>query len=117
MRADTMLLAAGVLGVLVLASTVGAVLKRAVAAGAPHAVIDNLNARVKAWWLMVVVIGLALLAGKSGVIALFAFVSFAALREYASITPTRRGDHGVLVLGFFVVIPFQYLLVWLEWYG
>ena len=117
MRTDTMLIAAGLLGVLVVASAVGAVLKQAVARGAPHAVIDNLNARVKAWWLMVVLIGLGLLAGKSGVIALFAFVSFAALREYVSITPTRRGDHWVLVLCFFVVIPFQYLLVWLEWYG
>jgi phosphatidate cytidylyltransferase len=117
MRSDTLLLAAGVLGILMVASVIGAVLKLAVAGGAPHAVIDNLNARVKAWWLMVVLIGVALLAGKTGVIALFAFVSFAALREYVSITPTRRGDHWVLVLCFFVVIPFQYLLVWLEWYG
>jgi phosphatidate cytidylyltransferase len=117
MGTDTLLLATGVLGVLVLASAVGAVLKRAVAGGAPHPVIDNLNARVKAWWLMVVLIGLALLAGKTGVTALFAFVSFAALREFVSVTPTRRGDHWVLVLCFFVVIPFQYILIWLEWYG
>lgn len=103
MRTDTLFLATGVLGVLMFASVVGAVLKRAVAGGAPHTVIDNLNARVKAWWLMVVLIGLALLAGKTGVTALFAFVSFAALREFVSITPTRRGDHWVLVLCFFVV--------------
>ena len=114
---QTLLIAAGILGVLLFASLVGWVLKRRVAPDRPHAVIDNLNARVKAWWLMVVVIGLALLGGKTGVIALFAFVSFSALREYASITPTRRGDHSVLLLAFFVVVPFQYLLVWLEWYG
>jgi phosphatidate cytidylyltransferase len=114
---QTWLIAAGILGVLVLASLIGWVLKLRLAPDRPHSVIDNLNARVKAWWLMVVVIGLALLAGKLGAIVLFAFVSFSALREYASITPTRRGDHSVLLLSFFVVIPFQYLLIGLDWYG
>src|SRR5262245_47082538 len=111
------LLTGAVLGVLVVASITGRVLRITVARGAPHPVIDNLVARVKAWWLMVILIGLALLAGKSGVIVLFAFVSFAALREYVSITPTRRGDHWVLLLCFFLVVPFQYLLIWLDWYG
>lgn len=113
----TMLLAAAVVGILVLASATGWILKKRVAAGAAHAAIDNLNARVRAWWLMVAAVSLALVAGKGGVIALFAFVSFAALREYATLAPTRGGDHWVLLLCFFLVLPFQYLLVWLEWYG
>jgi phosphatidate cytidylyltransferase len=116
-QSHTFVLAAGVIGVLALASAVGWVLKMTVASAGPHAAIDNLNARVKAWWLMVVVIGLALLAGKTGVIVLFAFASFVALREYTSIAPTRRGDHWALLLCFFVAIPFQYLLIWIEWYG
>jgi phosphatidate cytidylyltransferase len=113
----TALLAAGIVGVLGFASVLGWVLKAKVAAGAPHAVIDNLNARVKAWWLMVVVLSLALLGGKTGMIILFAFASFIAFREYATIAPTRRGDHLALVFGFFLVIPIQYALVWMEWYG
>jgi phosphatidate cytidylyltransferase len=118
MRGDhTWLLAGGVFGILILASMVGAVLKLKVAAGAPHEVIDNLNARIKAWWLMVAVIAAALLAGKTGVIVLFAFASFVALREYATIAPTRRSDHRALLLSFFVVIPVQYFLIWTEWYG
>ncbi|HLE67208.1 MAG TPA: phosphatidate cytidylyltransferase [Burkholderiales bacterium] len=116
-QSHTFVLAAGVIGVLALASAVGWVLKATLAAGGPHAAIDNLNARVKAWWLMVAVIGLALLAGRTGVIVLFAFASFVALREYTSIAPTRRSDHWALLLCFFVAIPFQYLLVWIEWYG
>src|SRR5918992_2728864 len=113
----TLVLGGGIIGVLTLASLVGWVLKVRVAAGAPHGVIDNLNARVKAWWLMVAVLGIALLAGKTGVIVLFAFASFIALREYATIAPTRRGDHIGLLLAFFFVIPFQYVLIGLEWYG
>jgi phosphatidate cytidylyltransferase len=113
----TLLIAAGIFGVLVFASTVGAALKHAFARGAPHPVIDNLNARIHAWWLMAAVIGIALLAGKTGVVVLFAFVSFTALREYLTVAPTRRGDHSTLVVVFFVALPFQYLLVWIEWYG
>ena len=113
----TLLLLAGVTGILMFASVVGFTLKSRLARGAPHPVIDNLNARIKTWWVMAAGIGAALLAGKPGVILLFAFASFAALREYATITPTRRGDHWALVLSFFVVLPFQYYLVWIEWYG
>jgi phosphatidate cytidylyltransferase len=113
----TWLIAGGILGILLFASAVGALLKFAVVKGAAHPVIDNLNARIYAWWLMVAVIGGALLGGKTGVVVLFAFVSFVALREYLTIAPTRRGDHTTLVLAFFVALPFQYWLVWIEWYG
>lgn len=113
----TFWLAGGIVAVLAFASLVGWILKMKLAADAPHAVIDNLNARVRAWWLMVAVLSLALLAGKTGVIVLFAFASFVALREYATISPTRRGDHVGLLLAFFLILPFQYLLVWMDWYG
>ena len=69
------------MGILLVASVTGFALKRYVARGEPHPVIDNLNARIKAWWWMAAAIGLALLAGKPGVILLFAFASFVALRE------------------------------------
>jgi phosphatidate cytidylyltransferase len=42
---------------------------------------------------------------------LFGVVSFLALREYVTLTHTRRGDHRSLLLAFFVVLPFQYVLV------
>ncbi len=113
----TTLLILGVIGILVAASAVGFGLKLRAGRGEPHPVIDNLNARVKAWWIMAAAIGLALLAGRGGVIVLFAFASLVALREYATISPTRRGDHWVLLVAFFVVLPFQYFLIWIEWYG
>jgi phosphatidate cytidylyltransferase len=113
----SLFLAGGILAVLIAASLVGWLLKLTLAAHAPHAVVDNLNARIKAWWLMVLVIGGALAIGKTGVIVLFAFASFVALREYVSIAPTRRGDHWALLLAFFVVVPFQYFLIAMEWYG
>ena len=50
-------------------------------------------------------------------IVLFAFASFTALREFVTLLPTRRADHLALVLAFFVVLPVQYYLIWIEWYG
>lgn len=107
----------GIGAVLVVASLVGWTLKTATAKGMPHPTIDNLNARIKAWWVMVLVIGLAFLFGKPGVILLFAFISFFALREFLTLTYTRSADYLALVGAFFVVLPVQYALVYVGWYG
>jgi phosphatidate cytidylyltransferase len=108
---------AGVATVLIAASVLGFVLERRYAAEAPNPTIANLNGRIKAWWWMVALIGLSFLAGKAGVIVLFALASLAALREFITLTPTRRGDHVALAVAFFVVLPLQYYLVWIDWYG
>ena len=34
-----------------------------------------------------------------------------------TLTPTRRGDHLALAVAFFVVLPLQYYLIWIDWYG
>jgi phosphatidate cytidylyltransferase len=117
MHDQTVLLFAGAGGVLVFASLVGFLLKWRAGFDKPNATIDNLNARVKSWWLMIAVIGAAVWSGRAGVIALFAFASFLALREFITIAPTRRGDHKALLLSFAVVLPLQYFFVWIEWYG
>ena len=114
---QSLTLFAGVAAVLVVASIVGYVLDRRLAADAPNPTIDNLNARIKAWWWMVGLIGLGFVLGKAGVIVLFALASLAALREFITLTPTRRGDHPALAVAFFVVLPLQYYLVWIDWYG
>lgn len=113
----TLLLFAGVGGVLLFASLVAYGLKHWVARDAPHGVIDNLVARINAWWVMVLVVGGVFAAGRTAVVALFFFVSLAALREFLTITYTRRGDHAALAMAVFFVLPFQYFLVWIEWYG
>lgn len=113
----TILLFGGVAAVLLLASAIGALLKWRIAHGEAHSVIDNLNARVNAWWVMVGVIGLAFVFDKGGVVVLFYLVSFYTLREFISLVETRRGDHAVMVALFYIALPMQYLLVWMEWYG
>ncbi|MBI5017970.1 MAG: phosphatidate cytidylyltransferase [Deltaproteobacteria bacterium] len=107
----------GVGGVLLVASAVGYALHRRFREGAARAVVENLNSRIKAWWVMVLLVGAAFLAGQGAVIGLFAFVSFVALREFFTLTPTRRGDHRALFASFFVALPLQYALIATDWYG
>ena len=102
--------------VLVAATAVGMVLAQR-RGGEPDPMVDNLNQRIKAWWVMVALIGIAFLFGPTGVIVLFAIASFTALREFITLTETRRGDHYALVAAFFIVLPVQYILIGIDWYG
>jgi phosphatidate cytidylyltransferase len=108
---------AGVFALLLLASAVGAVLKFRLAPGHASAGIDNLNARIKAWWVMIGLLALAFWIGSLGIILLFAFISFQCLREFISLTHTRRGDHQALLWCFFFFLPLQYFLIATNWYG
>jgi phosphatidate cytidylyltransferase len=107
----------GLAAVLLIASVVAGLLKWRVAHGQPHGVIDNLQARINAWWVMIAAIGIAFALGKAGVVLLFLFVSFFALREFMTLAYTRTGDHAAIAMAFYVGLPVQYFLVWIDWYG
>jgi phosphatidate cytidylyltransferase len=62
-------------------------------------------------WLIAVVFWLGWAAGERVATVLFALVAFFALREFVTLSPTRRGDHRSLILAFFVVLPIQFWLV------
>ena len=66
-------------GILVFASTVGFILKQK-AGSQSSPVIDNLNARINAWWVMLIVIAAAILLGKTAFIVLFGIISLFALK-------------------------------------
>ncbi len=115
--ADLVWLLAGLAGVLLVASIIGMVLQHRLSPAGENPTIENLNDRIRAWWVMSVLMGLALLLGKTGTTLLFALCSFAALREFVTLVDTRRSDYWALAATFFVVLPFQYYLIWIEWYG
>lgn len=108
---------AGVLGILVLASVIGGVLALRVRSDAGRATVANLNARTRAWWIMVFFFGGAIAFGQVGVVVLFGLLSFLGLREFLTLTPTRRGDHRALFWSFFIITPLQYYFVGKGWYG
>lgn len=112
----------GVTLLLLIASIVGWVLKRQLmhknnASETSQKTVNNLIARVNAWWVMVLVFAVAFLAGKLGTIILFGAISYFALREFMTLTPTRTGDHRALSLAFFLLMPLHYYLIYIEWYA
>jgi len=115
--AETAILVAGVVAVLLMASITGWILSRRAGGVAYQSTIANLNARIRAWWMMVAIFLFAMLSGGLGSVVLFALTSFLALREFVTMTPTKLGDHGTLLWVFFVITPIQYALVALHWYG
>ena len=74
-------------------------------------VLARANGILRSSWLMVIVFWVGWVSGETVATVLFGFVSFFALREFLTLSPTRRGDHRSLVLAFFVVLPLQYVLV------
>ncbi len=114
---EMLILLGGIAGLLALSSLVGLVLARRVQTESGRAVVDNLNARIRSWWVMTAVFVAALATGGIGSVVLFALISFVALREFVTLTPTRPADHRTLFWAFFVFAPAQYILVGIQWYG
>ncbi len=102
---------------LVIATLIGAVLQWKVKSEKGKATVANMNARIKAWWVMVAIFAVANLAGLTATVLLFLVLSALALTEFLKLTPSRAGDHKSRMLAFTLLIPLQYILVWIDWYG
>ena len=100
-----------VIALLIAASAVGQTLKRQPESVVNAALLRTFNNRVRAWWMMFAILAAGFLMGYACTVVLFGFVSFWALREFVTMTPTRRGDHRTLFWVFFVFTPLQYILV------
>jgi phosphatidate cytidylyltransferase len=110
-------LAGGVLALLGSASIAGRILDRRVVQPSGRATVDNVNARIRAWWIMALLFLGAATTGPIGASVLFSLISFLALREFMTLVATKPADHRALVWSFWVVTPLQYSLIWLQWYG
>lgn len=102
----------GTLGILLVASSVAWFLRRR----GPVERYAELSARIRSWWIMVGVFGVAIAIDRRLSIGFFALVSFLALKEYLSLIPTRRADRRVLFWAY-LSIPFQYYWIYRDWYG
>ncbi|MCG6859772.1 MAG: phosphatidate cytidylyltransferase [Chromatiaceae bacterium] len=115
--AQTTALISGIVGLLLVSSAFGFYLERRAQTESGRLLVANLNARIRSWWIMTALFGLALATGGIGSVILFGLTSFVALREFITLTPTHRADHRTLFWTFFVFVPFQYYLVATQWYG
>ncbi len=103
---------AAVVGVLILASGITALLIRL----RPDKNYLNIKLRIQTWWWLAGILFLALISTRVIAIVIIALASFLAFKEFLSIAPTRRADRDVLFLAY-LAIPLQYLWVGVAWYG
>jgi len=117
---STVILMGVVMVLLAAATLVSHLLQRQPESAVNIALVRSFNARVRAWWLMCAILVFAFLfPGTTVTVVLFGLLSFMALREFITLTPTRLGDHRALFWVFFAFTPAQYILVGMgsEWYG
>jgi len=114
---ETLGLLGGVLMVLAAAVAAVRLLKGRTDSGLDAAVLATLDHRVRAWFLLFLVLAAAFLLGHWATVALFGLMAFWALREFITLTPTRPGDHRPLFWVFFLITPLQFVLVGLDWYA
>jgi phosphatidate cytidylyltransferase len=113
---ELLFLFGGVVTLLAVATVITRILKRR-AGQTPSTLIVNLSQRVNAWWGMVAIFAVSLAIGRTGIFLFYALLSFLALREFITLTPTHRGDHRTLAWIFFAILPLHYLFAWAPWYG
>ena len=78
--------------------------------------IGQLNSRLQASWLILLLFAVGFALGEAALAVIFALASFFALREFVALTPTKPADHVALIIAFYVAIPVQYVLVASGWY-
>ncbi|MFH1919563.1 MAG: phosphatidate cytidylyltransferase [Planctomycetota bacterium] len=124
MDTETMGLVGFVLLLLIAATVVVSLLRRrASASGLDLALLETFRVRVRAWWILFTGLAAAFLCdqylsrylpGQTVTVILFGLISFWALREFITLTPTRPGDHRALFWVFFLCTPLQFVLVGME---
>lgn len=77
---------------------------------------SELQQRINSWWVIVILFSLAMLSPKEVALTFWGFISFLSLKEYLTLTPTRRSD-SMPLLWMYVAIPLQYIWVGMSWYG
>jgi len=116
MDPKTLTLIGGVLALLGAVTAVVRVLRNRDDNDINPAILESFRLRIRAWWLLCTVLAAAFIIGKVATVVLFGAISFWALREFITLTPTRPGDHRTLFWVFFLCTPLQFVLVGMEWY-
>lgn len=82
----------------------------------PDLELDKLASRIRFWWVILLGFLVGVIVGDKFLLILIAFICFLALKEFLSITPSRRADRRVLFFAY-LTIPLQFYWIWIDWYG
>jgi len=73
----------------------------------------DLGPRMRSWWVIVLLVGGALVLGWQATAILFALISFLALKEFLTLAPTRKEDRLIVLLAYLSVFV-NYGLIFAE---
>lgn len=104
------LLVAVVVALLGTATAVGQIVQRQPGLGLNAAALETFNRRVRVWWIFYALLLVAFFS-PSLTVAIFGLMSFEALREFITLTPTRPADHRALFWTLFLITPIQFVFV------
>jgi phosphatidate cytidylyltransferase len=112
----TIALITSVLALLTAATGVGQFLKRHPDRGLDAAAVRTFNLRLRGWWILCTVLAATFWLGTTATVVLFGLVSFWALREFITLTPTAEEHHRALFWVFVLFTPLHYVFVGLNRY-
>ena len=104
------LLAAVVVALLGTSTIVGRIVQRQPHLGLNAAAVSSFNRRVRVWWILYALLLVAFYS-PGLTVTIFGLMSFEALREFITLTPTRRADHRALFWMLIFFTPMQYIFV------
>lgn len=108
----TLWLVGGVIGLLAMATAAGQAFRRRTDSGLNPAAVQTFTLRLRGWLLISVAVAATFVFSRpAATVILFFGISFWALREFITLTPTRAADHRALFWVFVLFTPLQYLLV------
>ncbi len=83
----------------------------------PAANLTELKMRTKSWWIMAAIFISATIIHPVVSFVAFALLSFAAMREIASISKNVRDEDRRVIIWCYIAIPIQYFLAYKGWFN
>jgi phosphatidate cytidylyltransferase len=102
------------LAAMIVALTGGTVIRIIWRAFHPTPQATRLLDSLKTWWALIVVLVAAVSLGRTGLALAFGVLSYLALGEFMRVQPPELAPRAVRAFAY-LLIPFQYLAIWLNW--
>lgn len=102
------------LAAMVAALAVGTAMRVVRQRWAPTPQSPSLLESLKTWWGLIAVLIVAVMFGRTGVVLAIGALSFLAVREFLMLLPRDSAPRNLFVLAY-MLIPLQYLWIWLDW--
>lgn len=116
-RAGTIADLLWIVGLVIVGLTIATLVARSLRGRADADLIANVETRIASWWGMTVILGIAALLETLGLVVVFGVVSALAFRELVSVAGDGMRDPLAEAIAQRVVLPGQYLLILIGWYG